>query len=175
MKSYLNFTLKGAQFLPLWIAFILFFIVPFYFLIQEVGNLTASEVPAEGPSIRFFLYLVIVLAVFFAFILYSSKMILQSLELRGLRVTSDYHTNKYIGIIISGLMLSFITLGIYIPWFIWNIHRFFVHGAVYNSHKFAFRGTGSKLFLIMTLAIFIPFIVVGFIVFPILFEPLRFH
>ena len=168
MKSYLKFTLKGAQFLPLWIAFIFFFVVPFYFLVQELGNLTASEVPAEGPSIRFFLYLIIVLAVFFTFILYSSKMILHNLEFRGQKVTSDYHTNKYIGIIISGIMLSLVTLGIYTPWFVRNIHRYFVHGAVYNSHKFAFRGTGGKLFLIMTLAIFIPFLVVGFIAFTIM-------
>ena len=168
MKSYLNFTLKGAQFLPLWIAFFFFFLIPFYFLTQELSNLTASEVPAGGPSTRFFLYLVIVLGVLFTFVFYSSRLILQSLEFRGLKVICDFHSGKYIGIIISGLVLSIVTLGIYIPWFIRNIHRFFVHGVVYNSHKFAFRGTGGKLFLIMTLAIFIPFIVVGFIVFTIL-------
>ena len=168
MKSYLNFTLKGAQFLPLWIAFFLFFLIPFYFLIQEFPELTATEVPAGGPSTRFFLYLVIVLAVFFTFVFYSSRLILQSLEFRGLKVFCDFHSGKYIEIIITGLVLSIVTLGIYIPWFIRNLHRFFVHGAAYNSHKFAFRGTGGKLFLIMTLAIFIPFIVVGFIVFTIM-------
>ena len=168
MKSYLNFTLKGAQFLPLWIAFFLFFLIPFYFLIQELPELTATEVPAGGPSFRFFLYLVIVLAVLFTFVFFSSRLILQSLEFRGLKVSCDFHSGKYIGIIISGLVLTIVTLGIYIPWFIRNLHRFFVHGAIYNSHKFAFSGTGGKLFMIMTLAIFIPFLVVGFIVFTIL-------
>jgi len=168
MKSYLNFTLKGRRFLPLWIVFIFLFMIPFYFLTNEFSNLTASEVPAGGPSTRFFLYLIIVFAVFFTFVFYSSKLILQSLEFRGSKIICDFHTNKYIGIVVSGLVLSIVTLGIYIPWFIRNIHRFFVHGAVYNSHKFAFKGTGGKLFLIMTLAIFIPFIVVGFIVFTIL-------
>ncbi|MEI7523942.1 MAG: DUF898 family protein [Mariniphaga sp.] len=165
MKSYLNFTLKGAQFLPLWIAFFFFYLIPFYFLIQELAELTASEVPAGGPSIRFFFYLIIVLAVFFTFVYYSSRLILQSLEYRGLKIICDFHSGKYVGIIVSGLVLSIVTIGIYIPWFIRNLHRFFVHGVSYNSHKFAFRGTGGKLFQIMTLAIFIPFIVVGFIVF----------
>ncbi len=168
MKSYLNFTLKGSQFLPLWIAFFTFFIIPFYFLLQELGNLTASEVPAEGPSTRFFLYLVIVLSVFFTFLFLSSRLILQNLEYRGVKVICDFHTGKYVGIIVSGILLSIVTLGIYLPWFIRNLHRFFVHGAVYNTHKFAFRGTGGNLFVIMSLAIFIPFLVVGFIVFTIL-------
>lgn len=168
MKSYLNFTLKGIQLLPIWIAFFLFFSIPFYFLIKELIDLTAEEIPAGGPSTRFSLYFLIVLAVYFTFIFYSSRQVMQSLEYKGLKVVCDFHTNKYIGIVITGLLLSIVTIGIYLPWFIHNLHRFFVHGATYNSHKFAFRGRGAKLFLIMTLAIFIPFIVVGFIVFTVL-------
>ena len=80
----------------------------------------------------------------------------------------DYHTAKYIGIIVSGLVLSIVTIGIYIPWFIKNLHRFFVHGATYDSHKFSFKGKGCTLFLIMTLAIFIPFLIVGIILFSII-------
>jgi len=168
MKSYLNFALKGSQFLPLWIAFFFFFYIPFYFLVKEFFELTAEEVPAGGPSTRFFFYFIIVIAVCFTFLFYSSRLVMQSLEFRGSKVVCDFHANKYIGIIISGLVLSIVTIGIYIPWFIKNLNRFFIHGATYNSHKFAFRGKGGKLFLIMTLAIFIPFIVVGFIVFTVL-------
>ncbi len=168
MKSYLNFTLKGSKLLPFWIAFFLFFIIPFYLLIQELYELTATEVSAGGPSNRFFLYLLIVLAACFTFVFYSSRLVMQSLEYKGLKFICDFHTNKYIGIIISGILLSIVTVGIYLPWFIRNLHQFFIHGVLYNSHKFAFRGKGGKLFLIMTLAIFIPFVVVGFIVFTIL-------
>ena len=168
MKRYLNFTLKGSQFLPFWIAFIIFLIIPFYFLVKEFFELTATEVPAGGTSTKFFLFFIIVVAVCFTFILFISKRVMQSLEYRDINVICDFHTNKYIGIIVSGLVLSIVTIGIYIPWFIRNLHRFFVHGITYNSHKFAFRGKGGRLFLIMTLAIFIPFLVVGFIVFTIL-------
>ena len=168
MKSYLNFTLKGGQLFPVWIASFVFFLIPLYFLVKEFFELTAVEVPAGGPSLRFFLYFVILLAVSFTFIYYRARLVINSLEFNGLKVKCEFHSGKYIGIIISGLVLSIITLGIYIPWFIQNLQRFFIHGAAYNSHKFAFRGKGGRLFVIMTLAIFIPFIVVGFIVFTIL-------
>lgn len=168
MKSYLNFTLKGGQLFPVWIIAFVLFLVPFYFLIQEFFELTAMEVPAGGPSMRFFLYLSIDLAVGFTFIFYRSKLVINSLEYKGMKFVAEFHSGKYIGIIVSGLLLSIVTIGIYIPWFIKNLQRFFIHGASYNSHKFAFRGYGGKLFVIMTLAIFIPFIVVGFIVFTIL-------
>jgi len=85
-----------------------------------------------------------------------------------MKVICNYHVGRYIGIIISGIVLSIVTLGIYIPWLIKNMHRFFTNGTSYNSHKFAFKGNGKSLFLIMTFTIFIPFLVVGFVVFTIM-------
>lgn len=168
MKSYLNFTLKGSQFLPVWIAFFLFFMIPYYFLVGELTELTGMDVPAGGPSKLFFLYLAIVLTMAFVFVFFMAKLVIQSIEYKGVKMLCDYHTAKYIGIIVSGLVLSIVTIGIYIPWFIKNLHRFFVHGATYDSHKFSFKGKGGTLFLIMTLAIFIPFLIVGIILFSII-------
>ncbi len=168
MKNYLNFTLKGGQLLPVWIAFFFFFLIPLFLFLDGLIDITASEVSASGPSSVFFLYLIIVLAMVFTFVFISAKLVIQSLEYNGLKVICDYHIGKYMGIIISGLVLSIVTIGIYIPWLFKNMQRFFTNGASYNSHKFAFKGKGSSLFLIMTLTIFIPFIVVGFVVFSIL-------
>ena len=168
MKRYLNFTLKGSQFLPVWIAFIFFFMIPYYLLQGEMASLTAIEVSSEGPSKLFFIYLLCVVSMAFVFLFYMVKLVVQSLEYNGVRLSVDYHPNKYIGIIITGIMMSIISIGIYIPWFIRNLHRFFVHGVVYNSHKFAFRGKGTRLFLTLTLTIFIPFLVLGIILFSIL-------
>lgn len=137
-------------------------------MLGEFSDLIASDVTAEGPSKLFFLYLVIVLAMAFVFILFIARLLIRSVEYRGIKMTCDFHTGKYIGIIISGLVLSIVTVGIYIPWFIRNINRFFVHGTSYNSHSFSFKGQGGKLFQIMTLTIFIPFLLVGFVVFTVL-------
>jgi len=168
MKSYLNFTLKGRQFLPVWIAFFLFFMIPYYFLLGEFNELISSDVPANGPSKLFFLYLVFVLAMAYTFIFFMVKLVVQSIGYKEGKVLCEYHLGKYIGIIISGLVLSIVTVGIYVPWFIKNIHRFFTNGASYNSHRFSFKGKGGKLFLIMTLTIFIPFLLVGILLFSIL-------
>ena len=168
MKSYLNFTLKGGQLLPVWIAFFFFFLIPLYLFFDGLIDLTAEEVSANGPSKLFFLYLVIVLAMVFTFVFYNAKLVIQNLEYKGMKVICNYHVGRYIGIIISGIVLSIVTLGIYIPWLIKNMHRFFTNGTSYNSHKFAFKGNGKSLFLIMTFTIFIPFLVVGFVVFTIM-------
>jgi len=175
MKSYFNFTLKGIQFLPVWIAFFIFFMIPYYFLLGELTQLNGSDIPAEGPSKLFFLYLTFVLAMAFTFVYYMAKLVIQSLEFRGAKVFCNFHLGKYLGIIISSLVLSIVTLGIYIPWFIKNMHRFFANGTSFNSHKFSFKGKGGTLFLIMTLTIFIPFLLVGILLFSILESQIDFQ
>ena len=168
MKSYLNFTLKGNQLLPVWIAFFFFFLIPIHFLLEEFKDLIASDVSAGGPSKLFFIYLAFVLAMAYTFVYYMVKLVVQSLEYKAGKVLCNYHLGKYIGIIITGIVLSIVTVGIYIPWLIKNIHRFFTNGVSYNSHKFSFKGKGGKLFLIMTLTTFIPFLLVGIVLFSIL-------
>ena len=167
-KNYLKFKLDGIRILPIWIFFILFFIVPFYFMVGEFSELTATEVPAEGTSKMFFLYLSILLLMNFIFILSFSKLVIRGIELRGEKLRYDYKTGEYIGIIITGLFFSVLTIGIYIPWLIKNIHRFFIHGMSWHSQKFEFKGEGSQLFLIFTLTILIPFLIVGIVLFSIL-------
>ncbi|MEI6141032.1 MAG: DUF898 family protein [Mariniphaga sp.] len=167
-KNYLNFRLKGIRILPVWILFIVFFIVPFYFMLGEISELTAMEVPAEGTSKMFFVYLTIVLMMYFIFIFTFSKLIVRSIELKGIRLRYRYDAGKYVWMILSGLLFSIVTLGIFIPWLIKNIHGFFIQGITYHSQRFEFNGEGSKLFLIFTLTILIPFLIVGIVLFSIL-------
>lgn len=168
MKTYLNFTLKGSKLLPVWIAFFFLFMVPYFFLIGELNTLTATEVSADATSKLFFVYLAIVLAAAFAFVFFMTLLIVRNIEYKGENAHADYNPLTYIGLILSGLVLSIVTIGIYIPWFIKNIHRYFVHGVSFSSHKFTFKGMGGKLFVIMTLTIFIPFLLVGIVLFSIL-------
>jgi uncharacterized membrane protein YjgN (DUF898 family) len=168
MKNYLNFTLTGSKLLPLWIALLFFFMVPYFLFISGLSELTNTTVQDEGPSKLFFLYLVIILAMLFTFIYFFAELVIRNMEFMGMKVVCDYQAGKYIGIIISGLVLTIVTIGIHIPWFIKNMYRFFVNGTSYNSNKFGFGGRGGKLFLIMTLTIFIPFLVTGFILFTLL-------
>ena len=168
MKSYLSFTLTGGRLFPVWIIFYLFFIIPFYFLLDEFAILTDSVVPAGGPSKLFFLYLAIVISMAFIFTFYLSKLLLESIVYKNHKLVCVYDKPKYTWIIISGTILSLVTLGIYIPWFIRNIHEYFIGGASYKSDKFSFKGKGSNLFWTITLTFIFLFFFTGLFLFSIL-------
>ncbi len=168
MKSNLNFTLTGNRLLPIWIAFIFFFMLPIHLLLEQITEVNSSDIPAEGPSKIIFLYFAVVLTMGFVFVFSLAKLGIQSIELKGMKLVCDYSWERFLKITLLGLLFSFITFGIYVPWFIKNIHCYFVGHSIYNAHRFSFMGTGSRLFLIMSLTIFIPFLVVGIVLFSIL-------
>jgi len=168
MRSYFNFTLKGIQFLPVWIGFFFFFLIPVQLMLGALNELIAIVVPADGASKDFFLYLIIVLLTSFIFIFFIAKLVIGSIEYNGIKIKCDYNILKYLGVVVSGLFLSIITFGIYIPWFIRNIIRFIVDGTSYNSNSFSFKGEGGRLFVIMTQTIFGSFLILGIILFSIL-------
>jgi len=118
MRSYFNFTLKGIQFLPVWIGFFFFFLIPVQLMLGALNELIAIDVPADGASKDFFLYLIIVLLTSFIFIFFIAKLVIGSIEYNGIKIKCDYNIIKYLGVVVSGLFLSIITFGIYIPWFI---------------------------------------------------------
>ena len=91
-------------------------------------------------------------------------MALQNLTFKETSIKCDYKIGKYLGIIFPGLFLSIITLGIYSPWFISNIQRFFVDNSSYKDKNFSFQGQGGKLFLIITFSFIVPLILIGVIV-----------
>jgi len=168
MRSYFNFTLKGIQFLPVWIGFFFFFLIPVQLMLGALNELIAIDVPADGASKDFFLYLIIVLLTSFIFIFFIAKLVIGSIEYNGIKIKCDYNIIKYLGVVVSGLFLSIITFGIYIPWFIRNIIRFIVNGTSYHSNSFSFKGEGGRLFVIMTQTIFGSFLILGIILFSIL-------
>jgi uncharacterized membrane protein YjgN (DUF898 family) len=64
----------------------------------------------------------------------------------------------------QGILLSMITLGIYIPWFIRNMNRFFINNSSYNSNHFTFFGEGGKLLLIFACTIVVPLFILLFLI-----------
>jgi uncharacterized membrane protein YjgN (DUF898 family) len=161
MKKYFNFQLTGKQILPLWILFYLFFVVPYVFIIFKSKTFSHTGAP-QTPS--FGIILLFILLLFFVLIwsLYFTKAVIQGVSLDETPVKCDYNLGKYLGVVFPGLFLSIITLGIYSPWFIRNMHRFFIDNSSYKENKFAFQGKGGSLFLILTLSLIVPAILMGF-------------
>ena len=168
MKNYFNFKLTGIRILPTWIFFFVFFIAPVYFLYGEFIGLTAKDVSAEGPSSRFFLILGFISIMYFVFFFLFTKLIFKSIGINEVKLKCRYNAVQYLWIIVSGLVFSLLTLGIYFPWMINNIHRFFINGVSWKSNSFKFKGDGFQLFMIFTFTIILPFLILGIVIFSIL-------
>ena len=157
MKNYFNFQLTGRQLLPLWIIFYLLFLVPYFSVIYRMQALSHDATP-QVPPLWFFLVIFILILFVLIWSLYFVKIIVQSVSLKETAVRCDYNPGKYLGVVFLGLFLSIITLGIYSPWFMRNMQRFYVDNSSYKEKNFSFQGKGGKLLLIILLSVIIPLI-----------------
>lgn len=154
MKSFLDFKLTGKKFLPLWLGFYFLFFLP-YLNLQELRK---ASINSSEPSTLIYVYSIILIIIAFVFTYYFAKIVFQNIEWHGESLKCDYKLVDYLKVISLGIALSMITLGIYTPWFIRNINRYFIDNSSYHSNHFAFLGKGSKLLLIFALTVILPII-----------------
>ena len=159
MKNYFDFTLTGKKLLPIWLLFYAFFITPYVFLIISLQNIQLGETP---PLYIFPMFLVLLL-IAFILIFYITKLIIEHISYKGKSIVFGGSFGDFIGKMILGYILSGITFGIYIPWFIRNMHSFFVDNSSYDSNAFTFQGKGGKLFKILTFTLILPIILMSIV------------
>lgn len=155
MKNYFSFNLSGKKLLPVWILFLIFFFIPYASLIFKMKNIE----PGNSPSLWIFPFFILMIFIAFVFTYYLAKFSIESIVHREKSIEFTGSFGKYIGIVLLGFFLSIITLGIYMAWFIRNIHKYFIDNSSYDSQSFKFQGKGGDLFLILLLAIILPMIV----------------
>lgn len=122
---------------------------------------SVSYIPVGTTHLYAYLFLLMQLIYFVASIFLGFFLItecVKGLSFKGDSLRPHYKLGKYIGQVVKGLLLTIITLGIYYPWFLTKITRFFASGTTYRDQPFAFKGTGVNLFCIMTFVFFIPYI-----------------
>lgn len=161
MKNYFSFQLTGKQLLPLWLIFYVIFLLPYIFLIIKLQSIKSGGV--VPPVFPFWYFLLILVLVLFAMVwtVFYVKMIFQAVSLNEKSIKCNFNVGKYLGVVSLGILLSIITFGIYSPWFVRNLQRFYINNSSYNDNKFSFLGDGGKLFVIILLTVFIPIIIVG--------------
>ena len=155
MKNYFGFNLTGKKFFPIWISFLILFAVPYVTLLVTMSHVQ----PGTKPSpliLPAFLFLMIIA---FVFSFFFTKLAIENITWKEKAIAFDGTFGKYLWKVLLGLFLSIITLGIYMAWFIRDINRFFINHSSYNSEKLDFKGKGGKLFLILTLTLLVPIIV----------------
>ncbi len=159
MKKYFDFTLTGKKFLPIWLIFYILIIVPYVFYVIMMRD------SAEPENIHLFAPLMIfgIMIIGYLIYFYIIKITIEHVKLNNSQLTFNGKFLTYLGKILLGLLLSIVTLFIYLPWFIRDITRFFVNKSSLDGEKFDFKGKGSTLFLILLLSMFVPMLLVGFL------------
>lgn len=155
MKNYFGFTLTGTKLLPIWLTFYLAFITPYVFLIVHLKN---AE-PGARPSGMIFLYFFILILAALLLTYFMVKIIIDNFQYKDIPILFNGKFENFAPFALGGLVLCVITLGIYMAWFIRDMHRFFVNNSTFENEPLKFRGKGGQLFLILLLTIFLPTII----------------
>jgi len=168
MKDYFKFNLKAQTLLPVWITFMVLIIGPYVYVIVNIKDILNPLQPSS--FFRFYGILILMFIVAYAIIFYIIKLCIEGIEFKEKSFVFDGTFGQYIGKLISGVFLSLITLGIYSPWFMTKMQKFFVDNTSYNSNKFEFAGTGGKLFKILFFTLFLPMVAMMIIMFPLVIK-----
>jgi len=174
MKNYLDFTLTGRKLFPIWFLFIVLFIVPYILLLITATNMQSGDMnslvnaadpvnpanlqPNGALPIYFFPCLTGLLLFAYCIMFYLTKLLIEGVAYKDKSLVFDGTFGKYLGILLLGVFLTIITLGIYLPWFIRSITRFYIDHSALDSQKFKFMGKGNKLFVIFLFTLIIPLI-----------------
>ncbi len=159
MKNYFKFNLTGKQLVP--------FLLVIIAMIAVSGLLVwVSGIQFKGMDFRTMepvtilmlaaIYIVFFLSMFFI-LFYLTKLIIENIEYKEQTFEFAGEFGQYLGIFFLGFFLTVITLGIYAPWFIRKMQKFYVDNSSYNGNKLAFKGKGGELFIIFLVTFIIPY------------------
>jgi uncharacterized membrane protein YjgN (DUF898 family) len=155
MKNYFDFTLTGKKLLPLWILYIVAFFVPYVYLVTQMRNVPHGQ----HPPLYFFPIVLVLLLASLTITFFIAKLAIENIVFKGRALSFGGSFGKYIGTILLGFFLTIITIGIYLPWFMRNLHRFYVNNTSLNGNNFDFKGAGGQLFVILLLTLIVPMVV----------------
>ena len=159
MKKYFDFTLTGKKFLPIWLIFYILIIVPYVIYMIMMRDTAEPENTQLFAQLMIFGVMIVGYLIYFFII----KITIEHVNFNNSQLNFNGKFLTYLGKILLGLLLSIITLFIYLPWFIRDITRFFVNKSSLDGEKFDFKGKGSTLFLILLLSMLIPMILLAFL------------
>lgn len=168
MKNYFKFNLTGNKLFPVWLVFIFLYIIPYSIVQKHIQGLSTVQ-PGEGMTEVFqrigtmFSWRVLSLILFvveYAILFFMYKMTIEGVEFKEKVFRFGGKFGEFISLFIGNLLLTIITLGIYSPWFMTKMNKFFARYATIDDHNFEFKGKGSDLFVIFLVALIIPMVFV---------------
>jgi uncharacterized membrane protein YjgN (DUF898 family) len=158
MKKHFDFTLTGKQFLPVWLVFYILIILPYGIFYGSLPNRTQ---PGTAGLFSVLLMLGLMLAAYLI-MFYMIKIIIEGVKYSDHNVKFEGKFGTYLWKIISGFVLSVVTLSIYMAWFIKDLTKFIVNNSSVDDVKFEFLGKGGRLFLLFLLSLYLPLLIIIF-------------
>lgn len=152
MKNYLNFSLTGKQIVPVWISFLLLFLAPYIGVIVFLQRLNLRE----GEGLYLIPILLVLVIIFIAFVFFMNRLIINGIEYKEKHLDFDGKFGEFLGILLLGILLSIITMGIYLPWFNTRLQKFFIGKTSLNGEHFSFLSKGWQLLIIYVFTALIP-------------------
>jgi uncharacterized membrane protein YjgN (DUF898 family) len=159
MKNYFDFTLKGKKLLPYWILFMAVFYAPYICIAMKIKEYTYDFAHKSMYLLLLYLLIIVCYMIFYFFI----KLSIEGISYRQKNIVFNSSFRKFLGVYLTGVLLTIITLGIYYAWFIKSIYKYFVNNSSYGDEGFSFQGKGGRLFVIMLLCLLLPFLIVTII------------
>jgi len=161
MKTNFDFTLRGKDwwgpFLGFWVLFLVFY-VPSTLVGQMVPTLVAKT------GLYFLLLLVSLIAMVILeaiFMIIFLRIVMPKLSIGGKAFAFKGDIGKYLWMNVVGILLSIVTLTIYMPWYIRRIVAYLVSETTFDGTNPEFLSKGGKLFKYFLLALWIPVLVIS--------------
>jgi uncharacterized membrane protein YjgN (DUF898 family) len=152
MKKYFDFTLTGKRFLPAWLIYYVFFLVPLYawrayFLWRP---------PAIHPNRWLYVASMAIVLVGGVLSFLITRATIENIKYGEKQVGFNGNIFVYAGKYLLGTFLSMITLSIYTGKFMQNITGYIYDKSSIDSENFKFKGRAEKMWVIFFLALIIP-------------------
>jgi uncharacterized membrane protein YjgN (DUF898 family) len=161
MKNSFEFTLKGKDWWGPFLGFWALYLV-FYIPILVTGQMASTLGPEAAVLSTIFslAFLVAFLFIYPIFTIVFLRIIVPRLSIGGKSFAFRGRIGKFLGMNIGRMLLSIITLTIYMPWYIRRVAAYLVSETTFDGAAPEFLGKGGKLFVYMLLALWIPLAVV---------------
>jgi uncharacterized membrane protein YjgN (DUF898 family) len=168
MKNYFKFNLTGNKLAPIFYLFYVTLLIPMCLLISMLikqGEAIRSQQMNEEIAIEIITTCgIFALLMIFPIIIHSyfvNIKLIEGVEFQGKQVEFQGTFGTFLKKFFVGLLLSIITIGIYLPWFIKDMMQYFVGNTTVDQDRAKFNGNGLRLFLIITFALIIPSVILS--------------
>lgn len=164
MRTYFDFNLKGKRLFPYmfagWVLMLGVGALSYYW--QKTHSEPVFFDAALWKSIGFSMavnFLSSMVSMFLLFFIVSYT--IKGLSYREAGFVCEHDFKEYFWIVLKGSLLTMVTFGIYYPWFLTRVIRYFASNTFFRFNEFRFEGSPMSLFGLIVIFAVLPMIGLG--------------